>query len=69
MISQSPNCYLEDRHCVHFSGFKEDNKGNDIVYCLAFPDGIPDDIAFGENKHTTIQKGQVGEYVFEQEEE
>lgn len=32
--------------------------------CPAFPNGIPDDIWDGENKHTEIHKKQVGQYLF-----
>ncbi len=32
--------------------------------CLAFPNGIPEDILLGENNHSKPIAGQVGDYVF-----
>ena len=34
--------------------------------CLAFPNGIPDVIISGENKHSQPLKGQRNKIVFEQ---
>lgn len=34
--------------------------------CLAFPDGIPDEITSGENQHLQPLKGQKNKIVFEQ---
>ena len=36
------------------------------ISCLAYPNGIPEDIIAGTNNHEFIQNGQVGEYIFEQ---
>ena len=35
--------------------------------CLAFPNGIPDEIAYGDNKHSKPFKGQEGEFVYTKE--
>ena len=60
---------LDDRHeildsydlqcslCKHFHG--------DDYYCPAYPDGIPDELLSGKEKHNSIIKGQKGETVFE----
>lgn len=67
MISEPPRCYDDGRYCKHFQGFVEDETGKDLVVCLAFPEGIPDSIAYGDDKHEKVVVGQVGVYVFEQE--
>ncbi len=33
--------------------------------CTAFPDGIPDEIAYGEDLHLEIADGQFGTYTYE----
>jgi len=56
---QEPNCYK--RKCKHFLGVKSDGlEKNERVYCVAFPDGIPDEIAYGDNKHLKPYKGDHG---------
>jgi hypothetical protein len=68
MTPVTPNCYDENRKCKFFDGFaiKEDVP---VPICKAFPDGIPQDIAFGNNQHKQPIKGQIGKYVFEEEKE
>lgn len=59
-----PECYK--RKCKHFLGVGGDEEEeNEFVYCEAFPDGIPDEIAYGKNKHLTPLPGQLNEIVFE----
>lgn len=36
-------------------------------YCPAFPSGIPDDIAYGDDLHLAVRPGQVGDTVYEME--
>jgi len=36
----------------------------DGLICIAFPEGIPDDLLEGEVKHDGVIKGQVGNTVF-----
>lgn len=60
-----PNCYDDDRQCRHFKGFKFDGE-NPFPICKAFPDGIPEEIAYGDNRHEKPVKGQIGDYVFTQ---
>ncbi len=59
------NCSM--RGCVFFDGVKfepgEDGgnaANNAIPACLAFPDGIPNAIAYGRNDHTKPYKGDGG---------
>ena len=59
---------IDDRHelfnmyasqCAFCKYFVEDD-----YYCKAFPDGIPDAILSGEQKHDSVIKGQAGKTVF-----
>lgn len=45
--------------------FKCRNYGRFRGVCLAFPDGIPDQITSGQNKHFRPLKGQRNKIVFE----
>ena len=36
-------------------------------YCKAFPDGIPEEIAYGNNKHYTIHPKQKNDIIYEEE--
>lgn len=54
-----PNCFT--RKCKHFIGVKNDgDETTERVYCAAFPDGIPAEIAFGSNKHIKPYPGDNG---------
>ena len=55
-------CY--ERRCKHFQGTA---MGHD--FCEAFPDGVPDEIAHGENLHTAPLQDQGNGIVFEAFEE
>jgi len=61
-----PKCSM--RSCVHFRGVKrpDGTEASEVVFCEAFPDGIPDDIAYGDNPHTTPFPGDNG-ILFEEE--
>ena len=64
---QEPNCHK--RGCKHYLGVAQPNdeeKGEKPV-CSAYPDGIPEDIAYGSDKHLEVRKDQTGNYVFENE--
>jgi len=57
-----PKCY--DRNCIHYMG--HDTINDKLVQtCTAFPEGIPDSIAYGEDLHFEVLDGQNGEYVYE----
>lgn len=60
-----PKCF--ERKCKWFFGVTQpDNTElSEVVTCLAFPEGIPEDIAFGDNKHEKVQEGQVGSFIYE----
>lgn len=60
MSMREPNCSA--RKCKHFIGVKEDDRPNspDVVICKAFPEGIPDAIAYGSNPHRSPYQGDHG---------
>ncbi len=59
-----PKCYT--RKCIHFIGVNEVEEEEDQkVICEAFPEGIPAEIAYGNNKHLKPLAGQINEIVFE----
>jgi hypothetical protein len=61
-----PNCYK--RKCVHLLGVYQPTPGDEsteVPHCLAFPEGIPQEIAYGDNKHLKKVDGQTGKFVYE----
>jgi hypothetical protein len=58
----APNCYK--RSCVHFLGVADPNAPDDDdrqrPRCRAFPDGIPEEIAYGDNEHLEPVEGDHG---------
>lgn len=57
---QQPQCW--NRQCRHFQGISQpgDDESLEHFVCKAFPNGIPDDIAFGDNPHTKPVEGDNG---------
>jgi hypothetical protein len=58
-------CY--ERHCKHYLGISQPD-GTEMTerhYCTAFPDRIPDEIAYGDNEHLKSEKDQGNDIVFE----
>ena len=66
MIRES-NC--QARGCKWYLGVYQpnDTEVGEVHHCLAFPEGIPFDIAFGSNKHLQLIKGQAGSFTYEKE--
>lgn len=64
-----PRCSA--RGCRHFEGFvvsEDTNEERDErTCCPAYPEGIPERIAFGTERHTTMQPDQTGTLVFEKD--
>ena len=62
-----PECYI--RECKHFQGVKQPYKKeeNEFVFCMAFPKGIPEEIAYGHNLHKQPILEQGNDIVYEQE--
>ncbi len=62
-----PTCYT--RKCKHFQGV-EQSDGTEMteeVVCKAFPDGIPDEVPYGDNLHLEPLLGQGNDIIFEPE--
>lgn len=56
-----PNC--SRRKCRHFLGVKYLEEGKvdtEVVFCAAFPEGIPDEIAYGPVLHHLPYPGDRG---------
>lgn len=60
-----PTCFK--RGCRHFQGVKQSDgtELTEVVFCKAFPDRIPDKIAYGKDKHDKPLEGQKNDIVFE----
>ncbi|MCP4264929.1 MAG: hypothetical protein GY777_05025 [Candidatus Brocadiaceae bacterium] len=71
MISiKDPNCHK--RKCVHYmwmKGFVEEEEVFARHICTAFPDGIPDIISYGDEKHLKPLKNQGNNIVYKEAEE
>ena len=54
-----PNCSI--RRCRHFTGVKSVavDTDADVPVCPAFPNGIPTEIAYGNDKHSVPHQGQA----------
>ncbi len=54
------NCY--NRKCKHFEGIiqPDGTEMTERAVCKAFPNGIPDEIAYGNNKHDKPYPGDNG---------
>jgi hypothetical protein len=57
MLSE-PQCLK--RRCVHFLGVSDADEQHQAPICTAFPDGIPSEIAYGNNPHATPYPGDHG---------
>lgn len=67
---EEPQCSVRD--CRHYRGLKEYDAGEDVTesfkpVCAAFPDGIPFDIAYGDNRHLEVVPGQKNDIVYEKQ--
>jgi len=60
-----PTCFT--RECKNYIGVKQDKDGemNERNVCKAFPDGIPAEIAYGDNLHAIPLPEQKGDFVYE----
>lgn len=58
MIAE-PKC--SKRKCKHFIGVaqRDDTEMTEHLICTAFPDGIPREIAFGDDPHTSVHASQA----------
>ena len=62
---ETPKCWI--RKCRHFVGVKQDNEDEETerIVCKAFPDGIPEKIAYGTNQHEKPLPDQENDIVYE----
>ena len=67
MLKES-NCYI--RKCKHCNGIENNSEpfdeSKEFWGCTAFPNGIPEEIGYGDNDHTKPFKGDNG-VLFEKE--
>ena len=61
---REPKCWTRD--CVHWIGIKKDgeDESTERPCCEAYPDGIPAEIAYGNDKHLKLLGDEVKELVF-----
>ena len=57
------NC--QERGCKHYDNVLALDDVNHVHICKAFPNGIPNEIAFGNNLHTEPYLGQENDIVYE----
>jgi hypothetical protein len=50
--------------CLNACEHRIFNNDTEDFECPAFPDGIPEDIAAGQNRHTDIDRRQTGNIVY-----
>lgn len=62
-------CYI--RKCKHFRGAvrPDGTEGSERVVCAAFPDMIPNEIAYGINEHSEVHPDQENDITYERKEE
>lgn len=60
-----PRCFK--RGCKHYRDIEQPDgtEATEVPVCLAFPLGIPKEIAYGNNKHLKPLKNQGNEIVYE----
>jgi len=60
-------CKCYTRQCRNYQGIiqPDGTEMSETNSCLAFMEGIPDDIAYGDNPHDKPTKEQVNVVVFE----
>ena len=63
-----PKCWT--RRCKHYTGIINDgDEMTERPACRAYPDGIPEDIAYGNAKHLQVRDDQDNEIVYEKDTE
>ena len=65
---ETPNCHK--RNCAHYLGVKQSDgtEMSEVNYCLAYPEGIPDEIAYDDNLHLEVREDQDNNIVYEEAE-
>jgi hypothetical protein len=59
------NCFT--RQCKYYVGIiqPDGTEMSETNFCGAFPKGIPDEIAYGDNDHSEVLPDQAKPYVYE----
>ena len=62
-----PKCF--ERGCIHLIGVDQpdETEMTERVICSAYPNGIPNEIAYGEYPHLKVREDQDNDIVFEEE--
>jgi hypothetical protein len=61
---EEPKCFT--RRCKFYNGVdSEEEEENERNVCKAFPDGIPDEITYGDNLHLAPYPEQKNEITYE----
>jgi hypothetical protein len=60
-----PTCWT--RECKYYLGIiqPDGTEATEVNNCKAFPDGIPNEIAYGNNKHLEVFPDQKNDIVYE----
>ncbi len=67
---EEPNCHK--RKCVHYNWMKAFVEEKEVFarhICTAFPDGIPDIISYGDEKHLKPLKNQGNDIIYKKAKE
>ena len=62
---EEPKCWK--RNCKYYIGViqSDGTEKTEVNNCEAFPDGIPEEIAYGNNKHLEVLPNQKNDIVYE----
>ena len=60
-----PKCFI--KNCIHYKGvtWLGEEESTEVNFCNAFPQGIPNEIAYGDNLHLKPLEDQGNDMVFE----
>lgn len=60
-----PRCRI--RNCIHYRGITwlGNEESSEVNFCNAFPEGIPNEIVYGDNLHLKPLKSQKNDIIFE----
>ena len=60
-----PNCRA--RGCAHWIGIRKkgEDEATERPCCAAYPEGIPEEIAYGHDQHMTLRGDETKDLVFE----
>ena len=61
-----PVCW--NRQCKYYLGViqSDETEATEVNNCEAFPDGIPEEIAYGNNEHLKVLPNQKNDVIYEE---